>query len=171
MKLLKTIKEEDLFPVSKFGIKIENYKQRFAARAIVFDQEKNVALLNVSKHNYYKLPGGGIEEGEEIEGALHRECLEEIGCDIVVKNEVGEILEYRDKYSLKQVSYCFIAEIEGAKNEPSFEQVEIDDGFKIVWVSLEKAIKLLKQSKPTVYNGNFIVARDLTFIEAVKSLI
>jgi len=166
MKLIKTIQfnnltEED---IAKFEI-------RRAARAIVFDQDKNIGLLYVSEHNYHKLPGGGLEGGECIEEALKRECLEEIGCNIEVFGEIGEIIEYRDKWSLKQHSYCYLANVVGDKNEPDFTQKEIDNGFKIKWMPLLEAIELLKNDKPTGYEGRFIQIRDsLFFKEALNFL-
>lgn len=169
MKLLKTITEKDIFPESRSEFPEKDYRERFAARAIVFDNENNVALLHVSKHNYYKLPGGGVEKGEDVKEALQRECLEEIGCNISVRDEVGEILEFRNEELLKQTSYCFIAQLDGEKGNPDFEQGEVDDGFEPIWVSLDKAIELIKNSKPTVYNGHFIVARDQVFLETVQS--
>jgi len=54
--------------------------------------------LFVGKLNYYKLPGGGIDPGENREQALIREVLEEVGATISVDGEVGETLEYRSKY-------------------------------------------------------------------------
>ena len=63
------------------------YPVREAARAVVMDAENNVALLRVANKNYYKLPGGGIEVGEDRISALKRECLEEIGCSIEVVGE------------------------------------------------------------------------------------
>ena len=56
MKQLKLINPEN---VSEEEVK--NYSVREAVRAVVFDEDKKVALLYVSKENYYKIPGGGIE--------------------------------------------------------------------------------------------------------------
>ena len=110
MKLIKTIQFKDLKieDIDKFGI-------RRAARAIVFDNNKNIGILYVGKYNYHKLPGGGLEGDESIREALKRECLEEIGCNIETFGELGEIIEYRDKYSLKQCSYCYLANVIGKK--------------------------------------------------------
>jgi len=52
MKLLLTLGDQ---------FSLSDYRMRKAARAAVFDHEGNLALLHVSKHHYYKLPGGGIE--------------------------------------------------------------------------------------------------------------
>lgn len=43
-------------------------KLRHATRTVLFDQDDKVAILNVTKHGYYKILGGGIEEGEKYPG-------------------------------------------------------------------------------------------------------
>lgn len=159
MKLIKTIQFKDL--------KVEEtdkFEIRRAARAVVFDSNKNIGILYVGKHNYHKLPGGGLEGDEFIDEALKRECLEEIGCNTETFGELGEIIEYRDKWSLKQHSYCYLANVVGEKGKPDFTQKEIDNGFQIKWVSLEEAIKLLENDKPEGYEGEFIQIRDSSFL-------
>ncbi len=163
MKLIKIIKFQDL--------KVEEtdkFEIRRAARAVVFDHDKNIGILYVGKYNYHKLPGGGLESDESIEEALKRECLEEIGCNIETFSELGEIIEYRDKWSLEQHSYCYLANLVGEKGKPNFTQKEIDNGFEIKWVSLEDAIKLLENDKPEGYEGGFIQIRDSNFLKEAK---
>lgn len=62
MKQLKTIKLNKNLRAED----IQNFKVRKAARAIVFDKDKNIGILFVANHNYHKLPGGGIEDGEDV---------------------------------------------------------------------------------------------------------
>ena len=160
MKLLKTIQFKDLSPAE-----LEKFAKRAAARAVVFDDDKNVALLYVAKYNRYKLPGGGVDAGETVDEALIRECLEEIGCQVEKFAEVGEIVEYRDKWSLRNDSFCFLANVVGAKGEPDFTPEELANGFKIKWVSFEEAIKLLEADNPEDYEGKFIKIRDTLFLK------
>jgi 8-oxo-dGTP pyrophosphatase MutT (NUDIX family) len=168
MNLIKTIRDKDIGVDSPVP---SNYvKRREASRAIVFDKEKNIALLNVTKKNFHKLPGGGIEEGEDVEAALRREVLEEIGCSIENIRELGIVEEYRGKFELHQISYCFLADIRGEKGSPSFEGDEIEDGFQPVWVNFKDAIKTLEgEVNVEDYEGKFIHLRDLTLLrEAAK---
>ncbi len=139
-----------------------NYKTRTASRAVL-KKGNLIALLNVSKHCYYKLPGGGVEKGETLEDALQREVWEETGCTFKTLKEIGEIVEHRSKLKIVQTSHCFLAEVV-SDGEPHFTQKEINDGFKLEWVMLEKAIELLKKSTPDTYDGKFIVKRDLKFL-------
>ena len=170
MQLLKTIKHSDLFSPYNPEDK-EETKNRKAARAVVFDSENKIAILKVANHNYHKLPGGGVEEGEDLAGALEREAMEEIGCKISVTGELGKIIEHRDKWNLKQESYCYLARVVGEKGQPDFTEEEIAGGFSIVWVSLDEAIETLKKDEPNDYEGKFIRVRDLCFLEEAKNMI
>ena len=124
MKLLAVVNPENAVEEE-----ISKFKLRQAARAVVFDRDGRVALLNVSKKNYHKLPGGGIEAGESVLDALKRECREEIGCEIEVMGEIGEIVEYLKMFNINQTSFCYMAKLVGEKGEPAFMPDEIEDGF------------------------------------------
>ncbi len=165
MQLLKVIRNEDI----GFKRKSVKYKVRKAARAVLFDKDKT-ALLFVFKHNYHKIPGGGVKSNEDIKIALSREILEETGCTAEIKEEIGVIKEYRDDFGIEQFSYCFTAEVVKIDNKQSFTKKEKDQGFKLVWVTLDEAIKLIKNDKPDNYEGKFIVERDIVFLEKVREI-
>lgn len=167
MKLLKTINPENVSEEE-----VRGYRTREAGRAVVFDEDNKVALLHVTKENYYKLPGGGIEDGEDKITALYRECQEEIGCDVDIINELGVIVEYRKIFTLKQTSYCYLAKVKGIKGTPDFTDSEKEKGFEVVWLSYEEAIKVLNDSKAiSIEGGSYIVPRDIAFIEEARVLI
>jgi len=163
MELLKTIRDSDVGSDIPDGIPKQ---ERGASRAIVFDAAGNVALLHATKKHYHKLPGGGIEQGENIETALRREVMEEIGCSVKNLCELGSVEEYRNKWELHQMSYCFLADLDGEKGVPHLEENEIADGFETMWMSIDDAIKALESDAPVEdYEGKFIQVRDLTLLK------
>ncbi len=170
MNNLLIINEQDIVPNAPV-VDTSNFRKREAARAVVSDSTGKVALLRVGLYDYHKLPGGGIDEGEDIPTALERELLEEIGCKAEVTGEVGEIVEYRDQFELVQTSYCFTATQVGEKSDPDFTEKELREQFSIVWADdIDSAIALLQQDEPTNYEGKFIKVRDLTLLKAAKEL-
>lgn len=129
-------------------------------------------MLYVSKDGYYKLPGGGFEGSENSTLALKRECREEIGCEIEILNELGVVTEYRKKYSLKQISYCFLAKVIGEKKPPEFDAGEIENGFEIVWMKVSAAKVALEKSDLHSYKeGIYIIPRDSAILKEAIPLL
>lgn len=166
MKLLATIKDEKAASIPE-----EKYDFRRAARAVLFDDEGKVAILHVSKNNYHKLPGGGVEENEDLKQALTREIKEEVGCEMEIGQEIGSIVEYKnypDGTNLKHESICYFGKLKGEKGVAQFTEEEADRGFELIWVSLDEAIDLLKNDNPSDYHGKLIRQRDSVFLKEAK---
>lgn len=169
MIILAEIKEEDVIENYVEGIKIK-YNLRKAARTVMFDKKNQIALLNIKNLNFYKLPGGGIEENEEIETALHRESLEEVGAKIKILEEIGTTIEYRDTQELLQISYCYTSKVLEL-SETNRTEDEIEDGMELEWHEINDALSLVENSRPSDYMGKFIIKRDAIFIKEAIDLI
>lgn len=147
------------------------YNLRKASRSIVFNKNNQIALLYVSKHKYHKLPGGGVENTENIKETLKREVMEEVGVNVLIGDEIGAIIEYRDEFRQLQISYCFFSKVVGEVTTPNFTESELLNGFELKWVTLDEAIILLSNDVPDDYVGKFIKKRDLIFLNRAKELI
>ena len=82
-------------------------------RAIIIKNNK-ILLLKRKKDNlvYWVLPGGQVESGEINELALARECQEELGVQVKIKELIHEMLsEYAELYGQRE--YFFNCEIIG----------------------------------------------------------
>lgn len=172
MQNLLTIKEKDINPESP-DIDVSGFMERSASRAVLLDKDGQVYLLNVSKHGYHKLPGGGIDEGEEIIQALERELMEEVGCKAEIVAELGTVVEYRnyDDGGLKQMSYCYIAKQVGDQADSALEEGELEKGmFEVKAKNIDEAIALLTNDRPDNLEGKFIQKRDITFLKAAKQV-
>lgn len=140
------------------------YELRKSARAILLNGDGDMAVQYLGNHFFHKLPGGGVENGETLEEAVRREIREEVGCDCVVKETIGVVIEYRAKYKMIHISYCFVAEVSGAIAETALEQGEIDEGMITLWMKPEEALQKMETDIPNTYQGPFILKRELAFL-------
>lgn len=163
MKILATLNFEHCTPEE-----IEKLPLRRSARAVMFDKVGRVALLHVTKDDYHKLPGGGIDPGETIMEGLHRECLEETGCRIEVVRELGLVIEYRKTGNINQESYVYLARVMGEKVAPTLTEAEKKAGFILEWISFAEAlVKAGQEVIPDVTKG-FIVTRDRLLLQETQ---
>ena len=168
MKLLGEISEKSL-GISEVEILGKKYTLRKSARCVLLNDKNEVSLQFVGKNNYYKLPGGGVGEGESEKETLVREIIEEVGCDITIERELGIVIEYRDAHNLLQISYGYLARVRGDIRAPQYEQGEIEDGFEPVWKSIDEALDLFEEYRPEeVYPARHIVTRERLFLQEAK---
>lgn len=80
---------ENAFKV--IGVRAE--VNRHAIRIITTSGKGEIILIYVKKGNYYKLPGGGIEESENHRLAGEREVKEETGCKVVLEKYYFAVTE------------------------------------------------------------------------------
>lgn len=169
MKKLLTIHPHD---VGLDDAPAQVYRERHAARAVMFDENNRVYLVHMHTIGVYKLPGGGLDQGEDTETALHRELLEECGTDGDIIANIGEIEEFRDLWGLRQISYCYLVKQRGGHVPTNFMPDEIEDGAELLYAnSLDEAINLIESSLPQDYESQFIKLRDVTFLKETKSLL
>lgn len=175
---LATHYEKDVFPnlVTEKREKVV-YKERPTSKIIIFDKNKNVALVGNMVHSFYFLPGGGVEEGETPEQAAVRESLEEVGYRVTIINKLGVIDDYRTRDRNHNINHCFIAKIKGSKLALFLTEEEKKNGMHVVWKSLpearsilQKEVTELKKGNVKFYNTGFNILRDFVFLNRAINL-
>jgi ADP-ribose pyrophosphatase YjhB (NUDIX family) len=176
MDKIRTIYERDVFP-NKPEPKNIVYSDRNTVKAIVLDSDNKIALVGNVQNNYLQLPGGGVDEGEDIRLGVVRECLEEIGCTIKIIEDIGIIDDYRPRDKKHCINYCFAAKVIGNKQSPKHTAEELRIGMFTRWVSPNEALaifrnqqKELEEGKVTFYNTGYNILRDLLFLDKAFSL-
>lgn len=152
----------------------ENLKPRFATRTVLFDQDGQVAIVNAMRHGYYKIPGGGVEDGENIQDAAAREVKEEAGCDCDIIGELGRVETEIPVWEMLDISDGFVAVVKGNKSQPIYEGWEQERGFQLEWFSdIDTAISTIENNVVTEPGMDVLQERDLNFLklarDAVKS--
>jgi 8-oxo-dGTP pyrophosphatase MutT (NUDIX family) len=133
-----------------FTIDLKDYNdtdviyKRPSSRAIIIKDGK-IALVYSNKHNYYKFPGGGINESEDKIDALIREVKEEVGL-IVIKNSIKEYGEVKriQKSNLNQIfyqeNYYYLCDVENDLIKQNLDKYEQDEEFILKYVDPQTAI-------------------------------
>lgn len=138
-------KMKELFTIDK-----KNYDKngtvgtRPSVRGIVIEDGK-IAMMHSLKYNYYKLPGGGMENGESYEDTLVREVQEESG--LVVKREsirelgyVRRIEKGRFEEIFIQDNYYYLCEVEEKRVKQCLDDYEEEERFTLEFVTPKHAI-------------------------------
>lgn len=147
-----------------------SYFYRRAARAIVLDAHGQIGILHVAEADYYTIPGGGIDPGEDVRSALVRECKEEVGCEVGIMAELGTTLEYRKDMQFKQISHCYLVRVVGTKGKPLFTPGEIACGYELLWLPYTDALLVLTTNKPTYEVArSYILPRSIAILQASRA--
>ncbi|MBQ6222874.1 MAG: NUDIX domain-containing protein [Solobacterium sp.] len=131
---------------------------RNSARSIILRDGK-VAMVHSLKYDYYKFPGGGIENGENPVEAMIRETREEAG--LVVRPET--IKEYGyvhriqksdndDTECFVQDNYYYLCDVEDMPVTQDLDIYESQEAYTLEYVDLETAIKKNRSVKDSPYN-------------------
>lgn len=80
---------------------------RNSARSIIIRDGK-VAMIHSLKYDYYKFPGGGIENGENPIEAMIRETREEAGLVVIPESVIEYGYVHRIQRSDMDATECFI---------------------------------------------------------------
>lgn len=144
-----------------------------AARTVIVDNEDRIVILDVNNGDYYKIPGGGVEEGETDEEAAKREALEESGCEVELIQKIGEqqfVDPDPNNNGRIHFSVCYLAK-KKTDGQTNFNDWEKENSFKMKWVTFDEAINLFEKVSTLDQFGVEINKRDLDFIKIAREIL
>ncbi len=142
---------------------------RVTARAVVVNPHGMLAVMYAEKYDIHTLPGGGVEAGESIEEALRREIAEETGCTIAAIEPLGYVEENRAYADCTRISYYYIVHAADDTLSPHLTDVEIANGTRVIWCTLEEAYARIALPVFERPQGKFLQARDVAVLNAYRA--
>ena len=153
--------------------------RRDSARAIIRLEDDKLALVYATKPGYYKFPGGGIHEDEDIIAALIREVQEEVGLEVIPSSVKEFGVAHRFQKSGKapdtifvQDNFYYECQIKGTDGRPAKDKASLkiinqnlDDyedkaGFELRIVSIKEALETNLKYQDTDDFNIIMISRD-----------
>ena len=133
-----------------------------------------VAMVHSVKYDYYKFPGGGIEENESEEHAMIRETQEEAGLVVIPESikEYGYVhriqkSDHDDADYFVQDNYYFLCDVEEAIYSQDLDDYEADEKFTLEYVEPDKAI-FVNRNVPHGSKEQTMLEREARVLELLK---
>ncbi|MBQ7990899.1 MAG: NUDIX domain-containing protein [Ruminococcus sp.] len=143
--------------------------RRPSARGIIF-RDGRIAVIYSRRYKYCKLPGGGIEDGEDNITAMIREVREETG--LIVKGDtvrefgyVHRIQKGKHEPVFIQDNYYYFCEVEDRQEETELSQNEKEADFVPVFITLDEAIRINEEYAE--HNDNTMIQRELRVLRLI----
>jgi 8-oxo-dGTP diphosphatase len=124
-----------------FGEKLPDiyYRDRIGAYGIAFDNENRIPVVKTSTGFF--LLGGGIEKDETHEECIKRECLEEAGLIVEVKEFIckGDKYHWSDtlKYYMHGIGYFYNVEV------IKKDDIQTEADHRVVWLTVDECCEKL----------------------------
>ena len=119
---------------------------RHSARCINI-KDGLVAMVHSVKYDYYKFPGGGIEEDESPEHAMIRETREEAGLIVIPEavKEYGYVHRIQKSSHdggdfFVQDNFYYLCDVEETIHSQELDDYEADEKFTLEYVEPDRAI-------------------------------
>lgn len=163
-----------------FSIDLKDYNpndsifRRPSARAIII-KNNIIALVYSVKERYYKFPGGGIKDDEDMVVALAREVKEEVGLIVKTESisEFGSVIRrqksnYSENTIFEQENFYYWCECEENIVDQNLDDYEKEAEFILKYVDIDEAIKVNSEYKSDDFFDEIMIQREKKVLELVK---
>ena len=144
---------------------------RPSARGIILKDGK-IAVIYSRKSKFYKIPGGGVEPGEDNLSAMIREVKEESGLTVLPETikefgYVHRIQKGEHEPVFVQDNFYYLCDVENTQELPRYTDTEKSQEFIPVFVDLTEAIKV-NQEYVKAHPWDVMIERELRVMKIIS---
>ena len=149
---------------------------RRIARGLVFDDDGNFYFRRANRDDLFgkvthmETPGGGVEEGEDLEEAVRRELSEEMGAKVEIICKLGLVSDYFNvihRHNLTNYYLCRIVSF----GEKHLTEAEISEfHLSTMKKTYEEAVQAYEDYSGSPI-GRLIARRELPMLKRAKEII
>lgn len=144
---------------------------RLTARAIVKNQDGLYAVMYSNQFKLHSLPGGGVEDGEDVLTALRREVYEETGCTCDDVAELGVVTENRGSLDYTQVNYYYVVTVAHTPGGNHLTEAEQASGTVLQWHAFDEMVRLIHAQEFEQVQRKYLKARDVAVLQEYSRLV
>ena len=163
-----------------FRIDLQDYEEEYSvykrpsARGIIIKNGK-ISLVYSKKEKYYKFPGGGINENEDMRTALIREVREEVGLIVIPDSvrEFGSVMRrQKSNYSpdtiFEQENFYFFCDTKDRLIGQELDDYEREAEFSLRSVDIDDAIKADFDYHSNDLFDEIMIKREMKVLQLVR---
>jgi 8-oxo-dGTP pyrophosphatase MutT (NUDIX family) len=149
---------------------------RMIARAIVVDGDDNFYFVRANRDDDFgkatliETAGGGVEPGENLDKAIRRELIEELGAEVEVICKIGVVSDYYNLIHRHNINNYYLCRVKSF-GDKHLTQDEIED-FHLSTLKLHYDEALAESEKcSSTRLGRLVANREVPVLKRAKDLL
>lgn len=149
---------------------------RQIVRAIVFDGDGYFYFVRVDRDDDFgkavciETAGGGVENGEDLEIAIHRELKEELGATVDVICKIGVVSDYYNLIKRHNINNYYLCRVESFGEKHMTDDEIQQFHLSTLKLTYEEAVIEYEKRRETPL-GRIICNRELPILKRAKEIL
>ncbi len=151
-------------------------QERVVVRAIVVDDSGALYFVRANrddvfgKASFLETSGGGVEAGENLTDAIHRELKEELGATVEILCKLGVVDDFYNVIRRHNINHYYLCKVISWGGQNMTEDEKNYFRLSVVKTSYAEALRFYEEGRETKI-GRLIANREEPVLRAVKGIL